>query len=246
MKHPLIPLKPLVQIGAASHQTTLPDSFRVCVWNWHKCTERKWQEEFTALCREHDLFLAQEVRLEPAVLDTLKQSRFTWHTAAAFLSPLKKFPTGIAAGAQVAAEDISCQSMAREPLVGLPKMTLRLFYPMTHTRLCVINVHAVNFTGIKPFEKTLQYMAQLINDTKGPVLLAGDFNTWNTRRVQALQEMVTQLELTEVPFTPDTRTQYLRRPVDYLFIRGLEVLNAQVLPCASSDHRPLSAALRII
>ncbi len=245
MKHPLIPAAPLIQSGPAPGHSELSSPLRVCVWNWHKATRPGWRKDFLHLCKQHDLFLAQEVRLSPSVLEALHQSGLAWHTAAGFLSPIKKFPTGVAAGCRTAVQDILCQSPVREPIVGLPKMTLRLVYPFAGTRLCVINTHAINFTRLKPFEKTLQLIAQLISGFDGPVLVAGDFNTWSPSRIRILQKAARQWGLSEVAFTPDTRTRYLSHPVDYLFVRGLTLQQAEVLPLHSSDHRPLSATLRL-
>lgn len=242
MKHPLLPDKPLSSQGHAS-QTALPNPFRVLVWNCHKGTYPHWHTEFFKYCQQTDLMLMQEMCLTPNTQQLLQQSKLIWHTVAGFVSPLKNFHTGVSVGCRADAQEITYNASIKEPLLYLPKITLGLTYPLGQTRILVCNLHAINFTGLKPFERTLQNAAELVNRFTGPVLWAGDFNTWSQKRIRILYDITRQLGLTEVTFTPDIRTRYLHHPVDYLFIRGLEVLQAQVLPCHTSDHQPLTATL---
>ena len=243
MKHPLRPPKTLLVIGENPHQQTLPNTFRLCIWNWHKCTRPSWQTDFLNLCQQSDLFLAQEARFNNRTCELLVQSGLQWHGAISFISPVKKIPTGIAAGCRAPAHTISAHIGAKEPILRIPKMTMRLIYPLVHTQLLVLNLHAINFTGVAPFKQTLQQAAQLLDRFPGPVIVAGDFNTWSQKRIEALRQKAGQLHLQEVSFTPDLRTRYWQHPVDYLFIRGLGCLRAQAVRLKSSDHHPLQATL---
>ena len=245
MIHPLRTPRTLLVVGQAGTDPALPQPFRVCSWNWHKCTHPHWAQDFTALCRQCDLFLAQEARLSPSTCQLLAQSNMQWNAAISFLSPVKHIPTGLAAGCRVAAQEITCQSGAREPIVRIPKMMMKLMYPLAKAQLLVLHLHAINFTGTAPFELTLQKAAQFIAPFQGPVLLAGDFNTWSQKRIDLLRQLAAKLQLQEVLFSPDLRTRYLKHPVDYLFTRGLDTLNAKVLTLSSSDHHPLLATFRL-
>ena len=245
MINPLRVPHPLLVVGQAQTPQALPTQFRVCSWNWHKCTHPHWAQDFTTLCKQSDLFLAQEARLSQPTCQLLAQSNMQWNAAISFLSPVKHIPTGLAAGCRVPAQEITCQSGAWEPIVRVPKMMMKLMYPLAKAQLLVLHLHAVNFTGTAPFELTLQKAAQFIAPFQGPVLLAGDFNTWNQKRIDLLRQLAAQLQLQEVLFSPDLRTRYLKRPVDYLFTRGLETVNAQVLALSSSDHLPLLATFRL-
>lgn len=245
MKHPLRPPKTLVVVGQTTSQTALPRQFRLCCWNWHKCKHPQWAADFTRLCAQTDLFLAQEVRLSPTTCNLLTQNTLQWNAAISFLSPIRRIPTGIAAGCLVAAQEIACYASEREPVVRTPKMTMKLIYPLENTQLLVLHLHAINFTGLTPFERTLEQAAELVFQFKGPVIVAGDFNTWSQKRTDRLHTLAKQLGLQEVVFSPDLRSRFLRRPVDYLFIRGLEVVRAQTQSVHSSDHHPLCALLRL-
>lgn len=245
MRHPLLPSCPLLTLGDTAPQTALPRQFRLCVWNWHKCKHPGWQQDFLTLCAQSDLFLAQEARLALPTRQLLAQSGLQWNAAISFVSPRRKLPTGIAAGCRAAAQDLSFFAAAHEPLLRIPKMTMRLVYPLAHTRLLVVHLHAINFTGLSPFEQTLRQAENLLAEFDGPVIVAGDFNTWSQKRTRALQAAAQRLQLQEVVFRPDLRTRYLRRPVDYVFTRGLHTVRAEALPMTSSDHRPLTATLRL-
>lgn len=121
---------------------------------------------------------------------------------------------------------------------------LATLIPLDRERaLLVINIHAINFRGLKPFASNLQRAAELLLNYSGPVLLGGDFNAWSLKRCRLLHQMVCAAGLSEVPFEPDTRTRCLGRPVDYLFVRGLRVKAAGVRVTRGSDHNMLFARL---
>ncbi len=245
MKHPLLPDNPLLSLGAGPSLPALPARFRLCVWNCHKGKHAQWKNDFLNLCAQNDLFLAQEIRLDAPAAQTLEQSGLNWNAAVSFLSPRGKIPTGIAAGCRTPAQHILFNAEIREPLIRTPKLTMRLVYPLAGTRLLVINLHAVNFTGLVLFEQTLRNAAHMLKNFEGPALVAGDFNVWSKKRTDALYRTAENLGLREVLFQPDKRTRYLRRPVDYIFTRGLRAVCACAAELDSSDHRPLCATLQL-
>lgn len=245
MKNPLLPDTPLINTGPAPSLGRLPRTFRLAVWNWHKCKHADWKRDFLNLCAHSDLFLAQEARLSPACAEAVSQSGLNWNAAISFLSPRARIPTGIAAGCRAPATDIVFNASVCEPLLHIPKMTMRLLYPLENTRLLVINLHAINFTGIGPFKRTLQNASDLLARFDGPVIVAGDFNVWSRKRHEELILTAQKLGLREITFAPDLRTRYFRRTVDYIFVRGLEAVESSVPAIDSSDHRPLTAALRL-
>lgn len=231
--------------GRASRQA-LPPEFTVCAWNWQKSKQKGWDQEFAALAAAADLFLAQEVRLTPGVTQKLCQTPLHWVHAASFLSLHKNHPIGVATGACAEPEKIWFKHGAREPILNMPKMTLATLLPFENgQKLLAINVHAINFTGLKPFEQNLARAAELLLGFEGPVILGGDFNSWSQKRRNLLEETARAARLTEVPFSPDTRTRCLGRTVDYLFTRGLQTLAAGVRETDASDHNPLLARLRL-
>lgn len=239
------PEQTLSHAGRAARKT-LPRELTVCVWNWQKSKCTGWAEEFNALAAAADVFLAQEARLTPRITTQLEQTPLYWTHAASFFSLKEQAPTGVATGACTAPEQIWFKQGAREPFLKMPKMTLAVLLPLeTGQKLLAVNVHAINFTGLKPFEQNLARAAELLLGFDGPVILGGDFNAWNQKRRNLLHELAAAADLTEVSFSPDTRTRCLGRTVDFLFTRGLKTLAAGVRCTDASDHNPLLARLAV-
>ena len=73
------------------------------------------------------------------------------------------------------------------------------------------------------------------------VLLAGDFNTWNTKRSNYFCAIARTFALEEVVLTRKTRLNHFFRHLDHIYCRGLKVVEAQVhTHIHSSDHFPIS------
>ncbi len=236
----------LVEHGLAT-QEALPRRFTVCVWNWQKCKQKNWGAEFKQIAQTADLVLAQEVHRSAAVKTNMEQTPYHWTGAISFFSLRGKNPIGVATGSIAKPIRVSFAAAEREPILRIPKMTLAALFPIEKSPqpLLVINIHAINFTGIKAFEHNLHSAAELLLDYNGPILLGGDFNAWNATRRRLLCRMTQSAKLTEVIFEPDNRSQWMGRPVDYLFTRGLKVLASGVRVSDGSDHNPLLARLEV-
>jgi endonuclease/exonuclease/phosphatase (EEP) superfamily protein YafD len=85
----------------------------------------------------------------------------------------------------------------------------------------------------------------VLNNHAGPILLSGDFNTWSGKRSETLNEMTDSLDLRKIDYDEDHRKRFLGQPLDHIYIRGLEVIEATTLKVDSSDHSPMSARLRL-
>ena len=106
--------------------------------------------------------------------------------------------------------------------------------------LLLVNVHLINFE-INPtaYEAQLRTLMQLVSQHQGPLVLSGDFNSWNGYRAQIIRKVINEFGLEEVSFAQDHRLRFLGNPLDHVFVRGLNVLNATTEPTESSDHAPL-------
>ena len=82
-------------------------------------------------------------------------------------------------------------------------------------------------------------------ESPGPLVVAGDFNTWNAERVDALEAFARRLGLAEASLSFGEPARFLGRPVDTLFTRGIDVEDAWIEDVASSDHKPIVATIRI-
>lgn len=228
-------------------QEALPRKFTVCVWNWQKCKQPNWKNDFKKIAQTADLFLAQEVHRTASVKNLMDSAPYHWTGAVSFFSLKDQSPIGVATGCTAKPTQVAFAADQREPILRMPKMTLSTLVPVQGTKrpLLVINVHAINFTGLKLFEQNLRRAAELLLGFNGPVLLGGDFNSWSAKRRRLLHGVAKTAGLSEILFEPDRRTRFWGRPVDYLFVRGLKVLAAGVRVTDASDHNPLLARLEI-
>jgi endonuclease/exonuclease/phosphatase (EEP) superfamily protein YafD len=135
-------------------------------------------------------------------------------------------------------------TQGREPLTATPKIALLTYYawPNEHQILLVTNIHAINFVTLKIFEMQLNQLEAILIQHPGPLILAGDFNTWHQQRLNLLHAMKTRLQLKSVFFKNKQAIKrvLLSPPLDHIFYRGLCQKQAEVLAhIVSSDHAPL-------
>lgn len=132
-------------------------------------------------------------------------------------------------------------SPVSEPITFTPKVTgfSQIEVP-GHGTVTLVNTHALNFNSGADFKIQIKAIIEKLKLIQGPMIWAGDFNTWTNDRLQFLLQTTAQLGLTHLTPTKDTRGLVL----DHIFVRGLTVISSEVLPEKTSDHRPLKAVFR--
>ena len=110
-----------------------------------------------------------------------------------------------------------------------------------------VNIHAINFVPNKTFKTELRLLWNNILHTQGPLIVSGDFNTWNQTRLLTLLNATNQLNLSQVTFTDSHAIKTLnRQALDYIFYRGLILRDSKALIVPDiSDHNPLLASFCI-
>lgn len=106
-----------------------------------------------------------------------------------------------------------------------------------------VNIHAINFVPHHVFKKELQLLWNKIESIEGPLIISGDFNTWNRTRVKTLQTATQRLNLNKVDY-PDVRPikTLNRQPLDHIFYRNLTLKDCRVISVPHiSDHNPIIA-----
>jgi endonuclease/exonuclease/phosphatase (EEP) superfamily protein YafD len=109
-----------------------------------------------------------------------------------------------------------------------------------------VNIHAINFVPHMFFKKELRLLWNHLSHRDGPMIISGDFNTWNQTRLKTLLQATTQLQLEPVTYA-DSRAikTMLRQPLDHIFYRGLTLVTSEVIAIPQiSDHNPLIATFR--
>jgi len=217
---------------------------KVVVWNIHRNADEGWEADLSRFASESDLVLLQEATLTGDLRTAL--ARAGRHFVHADAWALDDVANGVLT-ASTAAPYEACVQRVREPLITLPKSVLIAWYRIegrTDT-LAVANVHAINFTlELGAYNDQLDAVAAVLANHPGPVILAGDFNTWSPVRVDSLSKLAERIGLVEAQALRGERSRFLGMPVDYLFVRGFTVDDAWVEGVRSSDHLPIRASLR--
>ena len=215
------------------------DSFSVLSWNIHKGSDDGFHTDFIRHVNGIDILLLQEAALSSEFESWLGGDFQKWLLAVAF----ERQGTKIGIMAASKASPLSyCAFQEPEPYIVVPKMMLISTYPLSGSfeRLLVVNVHMVNFTiTSEVVRKQLRVIGEIIQAHEGPVIVAGDFNTWNNDRQTVVDEAMQKLLLEPVGFEPDHRTRFMSRAVDGIYYRGLDVLGSSTHVVESSDHNPL-------
>lgn len=230
--------------------TELPSDLKIIVWNTYKGAKPGWQQDFETLTQNADLFIMQEATSHTLMTDIFNKASLGqfWNFATSFINSHSE-RTGVATGS--IAQPISVQylrSKHLEPILNTPKMTLFTKYKIKNTNkeLLVVNIHAVNFNFLKITEALrhqLQEANKVIALHNGPVIFAGDFNTWLLARTRTMNRSMKKAKLSHVLFHADPRSVLL----DHVFARGIKLIDAKVLDqYDTSDHYPLYLEISIL
>jgi endonuclease/exonuclease/phosphatase (EEP) superfamily protein YafD len=218
---------------------------RVLSWNLHKNEDPGWDTDLARFAAASDLLLIQEAALTPGLQRALLDAGYDWLLASAFL--WRDRALGVLSAARVRPAS-ACVQRSFEPLLRLPKAAVIARYALQGTAhtLAVANVHSVNFTlGLAAYRAQLEAIARELAGHRGPVIVAGDLNTWSAPRLAIVHDVMQRMGLVSVLPGVDTRSRFLGHQVDYLFVRGLEVVSAEAPEVTSSDHNPVLATLRV-
>jgi endonuclease/exonuclease/phosphatase (EEP) superfamily protein YafD len=235
---------PVAATGAAADPLAGP-TLRVLSWNLHKNDDAGWDADLARFAADSDLLLIQEAALTAELLRVLQDAGHDWLLASSFA--LNGHETGVLNAARVRPAS-ACVQRFFEPLLQLPKSAVISRHELKGTSqlLAVANVHSINFTlGLADYRAQLEAIARELADHLGPVIFAGDFNSWSRERLDVVDDVMRGMGLSPVLPSVDTRSRFLGRQVDHVFVRGLEVVHAAAPEVESSDHNPVLATLRV-
>lgn len=239
-------------IKGSSSEKELRSKIKALIWNIKKAELKNWKSEFIKFGTGKDLFLVQEAYETDIFNSTINIfDGFEWNLGASFL--YKKYAnaaTGTLVGSQVEASEVFVKhSPDVEPIVGTPKSSTFVKYPIADKNidLLVISVHGINFETTGAFKRQMMQIEKEIDKHFGPVLLAGDFNTWNASRTTFLNSMAAKLGLIEANYkNGDARMSFRGHFLDHVFTRGAFVNSAEVVvDSVGSDHKPFLLELTI-
>lgn len=215
------------------------EKIRLFNWNSYKGKIDGWLSDFSALSNQYDLVLLQEAYLSNDLLDFLRETDWNWDISTTF--KYKKIQTGVLTASRVS-PNLHCSFQMLEPWLRTPKAVLISRYDLSGTdeKLVVANVHLINFTfDIWAFKGQLDRLKSILTKHKGPMIVAGDFNTWSDKRLDFVLKLMEELRMQPVIFTEDERSEVLGNKVDHIFYRKLEVSMAKGIDTKTSDHNPM-------
>ena len=237
-------LKMLPATGERPGKTLDGDGFNLLNWNMFKGRKAGWEEDFKRLIAEGDVILLQEAHLTDALTEVLRRARLNWSLATAFR--YQGAEAGVLTASRTELLGI-CMQRFLEPVVKTPKTSLVARFPLTTgEELVVVNLHAINFTVDDIyFRRFWQEMETILQPHEGPLVVAGDFNTWSAARQAIVVNTTERLGLTPVQFPLDQRTLILDRPIDHIYCRGLVPVDAVVYEVSTSDHNPMRVTFKL-
>ena len=234
----------LVTKGNATNEV-IGNQFSVLVWNIYKGDKDEWKNEYKKIKRDHDLLILQEDMCCKNDIESRYQKVF----AKSFNYGNNEGSTGVSTLSSTSAiYSKFLRSAGREPVISTPKMALITKYPFlnNHRDLLVANIHSLNFVSNKSWRQQLSQLLKELSYHSGPLILAGDFNTWNEERLEMLISSTQKLGLKTVSFkNSEGRMKVFGNALDHVFYRGLSVKTAHVISSQGSDHMPLSVRFEI-
>ncbi len=96
----------------------------------------------------------------------------------------------------------------------MPKSALLSEFALSDgSTLIVVNLHGVNFAvGLDEYQEQLDSLRAVLEVHSGPIILAGDFNTWRQARLEVVNRFAESLGLRDVLLRKDQRIKVFGKP----------------------------------
>ncbi|MGF1727268.1 endonuclease/exonuclease/phosphatase family protein [Photobacterium nomapromontoriensis] len=216
----------------------------VLVWNIYKQQKANWRSELDKFSSSNNLVLLQEASLNTDLKNYLDDSEWKVRMANAF--KFLNTPAGVMNLSSVNAKT-TCAYLAMEPWLRLPKSALLSEFALSNGQtLAVVNLHGVNFAmGLEDYKEQLNMLKAVLEQHIGPIILAGDFNTWRQARLDVVDQFAKSLGLVDVKMGNDKRIKVFGKPLDHLYYRDLKLVMAEAPQTDASDHNPIIARFKL-
>lgn len=224
------------------------NNLKLLVWNVYKGGKPGIYTDMDILTQDIDLALFQEAYLGQTFSTLIcSRDRLNWKMAKSFADSSGAYSGVVTAGHQNPSQSYALISPNTEPFSDIHKMMLVNLYsiPDRLEKLMVINLHGINFVPQSYYENQINVIVNTIKNHHGPVILAGDFNSYTEGRTEYLLKTMSGLGLTHAKTTGNEYEGLFI--LDHLFYRGFEVTKAESLKdVTTSDHTPLYFELRLL
>jgi endonuclease/exonuclease/phosphatase (EEP) superfamily protein YafD len=221
------------------HQKPPTENLKLFVWNVAKFKESKALDDLFNLASASDVIFLQE-----ATHSTVYQAAFEekLETHAHHFYPSFCDKKAMAFGVQISTSLNTINldrwpSPENEPLSTIKKMSGYSLVEWNNDKIHLINTHALNFNAGGKFERQIDDLVEKIKQLEGPLIWAGDFNTWIPLRKNYLFSKAAELGLIHIDPEDDHRKLIL----DHIFYRGLNLKMARMIDMDNSDHDAIVA-----
>lgn len=237
------------RFGKCKMANELPDTIDLYSWNMLTGLKKDWLKGFKDYSSKTNLFLLQETFFNEAQKKNFNDSLFCWTAGNAHVHIKTNVPSGVATGAF--AKPLKTEvtySKYYEPVMWVRQATLYSWFKIKKSQkpLLVVNVHAINFVPDYMYFEQIANIEKKIRKHNGPVIIAGDFNTFSLSKTKFVNLLVKKHKLKEVEFLNDKRKKFRAFPLDHIYVRGFNVVESQVEDSSlSSDHNALWTRLKL-
>lgn len=243
--------------GSASRSSLDPENINVVVWNILKAKEESFISDFASFGQNTDIFMLQEVDNSDEFFKAYKSyPSHQIHFGASFNYRRgwfggERFLSGTAISSRIGALDAGMiRSKDKEPFVKTPKVVTWGVLPIEGKKdLLIVNIHGLNMTKNKDFKRQMKECQELIESHDGPVIFAGDFNTSDEEKLDAMWTVAWYTKLKSVKFDNDSRkrSKFSQIIIDHVLYRGLEVKNSKVYGALKgSDHKAMGVSFKVL
>ncbi len=237
-------VEPLFQTQCSQHSSSgyldLDGRLNVSVWNIYKQKRKNWKPVLKRLSHSSQLVLLQEAGLTTEMVDFITSHSLNVAMAKAF----KLFGTSLGVmNLSTTSASSACAFHATEPLIRFAKSALVTHYPLSNGEtLLVVNLHGINFDWkLTRYTEQFEALSLELGAHTGPIILAGDFNTWRKDRLNLISEFAKRFGLSEAEYHLDERQRFFGLALDHLYYRGLDFHHAESKVTDASDHNPIIA-----
>ena len=227
--------------------SSMPKVLRVGVWNlWKGAGGAAFANEFSHITETVDLLLAQEALLSHELIKLFAIAGFEVTHASTYrrLDGCRDGVMTLSRTPAISAERII--SATPEPLFRTTKAALITHHPIGrgNATLAVVNIHSTLIRRPKTAVEEMRRVMERLELHDGPVLFAGDFNTFNQRYLREMAGALALLGILHQPIPNDPRTRFAR--LDQIFTRGILTRNMRVdHHIKHSDHFPILAEFEV-
>ncbi|MCB0413399.1 MAG: endonuclease/exonuclease/phosphatase family protein [Bdellovibrionales bacterium] len=249
-----VPEDTLKEFGEASKKVLDSNEIKLLVWNLKKGKKPQFREGYLDQCASKDLLILQEAYLSDSSVDVYQSLNGVFSSMAISFFDNSGIGTGVMTGSSARPTSIVYQRSEDTEGDGrlTPKIVLlsKFAFKNKSKELLVVNIHGLNIVRNGAQRRQLDEAMKEVNQHDGPVIFAGDFNSWGPFRPRNLIKYMAGHGLKEVTYpSNEGRTEGIGVGgfLDHIFVRDLQVVRSRVRSDwpknQASDHTALEAVL---